>query len=365
MVRPETRNCRTTALLLITAASLLQLLAGCGGGGTSSSSPDPASVAVSINPVNVVLAPGSTQQFSATVTGSANTLVTWQVNGVTGGSSSLGTITGSGWYTAPATVPASDPLAVSAVSQADTAQSASAVVKVSLPVLSSISPNVVKAGSPGLTLTANGSLFTKSSQVMLNGAAKPTTFVSASQLTAMISATDIANPSPPSGLPVTVQTGGNTTTPLQLSVVAPSPGPTTVSVVAGSLTNLGVVPLTPLPANTSVPLLVSAVGAGNVAGSGGAELTQGSSGTLIVAGNGIVAGTSYQITGPGVSVTQPSAADFQTCSNGGTGSGANATPCVQISISVGATAALGPRNIIVTNQAGELTTFVGGLLITQ
>lgn len=364
MVRPETRHWIARTLLLVSAASPL-LLTGCGGGGSSLSSPPPASLTVSINPANVVLAPGGTQQFTATVTGGMNTSVSWQVNGVTGGSSALGTISSSGWYTAPSTIPASDPLTVSAVSQADTTQSASAAVKVALPVLSSISPSVVTAGSPGLTLTANGSLFTKASQVMLNGSAQPTTFVSESQLAATISATDIANTSPPSGFPVAVQTGGITTNSLELSVVARSAGPTSFSVVAGGITNLGVVPLTPTPANTPAPLLLWAVGAGNVAGSGGTGLQRGSSATLLLAGDGIVPGTSYEITGPDVSVTQPSAADFQTCTTGGTGSGTSGTPCVKIGVSVGATAAPGPRNIIVTNQAGELTSFVGGLLITQ
>jgi hypothetical protein len=85
-----------------------------------------------------------------------------------------------------------------------------------------------------------------------------------------------------------------------------------------------------------------------------------------LAGNGIVPGTSFAITGPNdVTVTQPLTSDFQTCTTSGNGIGTSSTPCVNVSIAVGATAAPGPRNIIVTNQAGELTAFVGGLLITR
>ena len=344
-------------------ASLL-LFTGCGGG-ASFSPPPTTSVAVSIAPSNTVLPPGGTQQFTASVTGSANTSVTWQVNGVTGGSSAVGTITSAGWYTAPAVIPASGTLMVSAVSQADATQSARATVMVSLPVLSGINPTVVTAGSPGLNLTASGSLFTKSSQVLFNGSPRPTVFVSASQLTASISASDIAQASPPTGFPVAVETGSIITASLRLSVVTRSGGPTMFSVTAGNVTNLGAVPLTPPPGNPSTPLSLAAVGVGNSAGVAGGEVRQGTSATLLLAGDGIAPGTSYAVTGPSdVSVAQPQAGNFGTCTTGGAG-GTAGTPCVSVNILVGATATLGPRNIIVTNQAGELTAFVGGLLITQ
>ena len=47
-----------------------------------------------------------TQQFTATVVGNGtNTAVTWQVNGVTGGSRTLGFISATGFYVAPGNVP--------------------------------------------------------------------------------------------------------------------------------------------------------------------------------------------------------------------------------------------------------------------
>lgn len=52
---------------------------------TVSGSAVPPTVAVSLTPGSAALLTGATQQFTATVTGSANTAVTWQVNGVTGG----------------------------------------------------------------------------------------------------------------------------------------------------------------------------------------------------------------------------------------------------------------------------------------
>ncbi|HYE75216.1 MAG TPA: Ig-like domain-containing protein, partial [Blastocatellia bacterium] len=102
----------------------------------------PQTVAVNISPSSASVQTSATQQFNATVTGSANTAVTWQVNNVTGGNATVGTISNTGLYTAPATVPAGS-VTVRAVSQADTTKSAVASVTVTeppIPVVINISP---------------------------------------------------------------------------------------------------------------------------------------------------------------------------------------------------------------------------------
>ena len=107
-----------------------------------------ASVPVTINPVIVQVAPevwslgaGGAEQFTATVQNTSNTGVTWQVNGVAGGSSDTGTISTSGVYATPSTVASQFTVTVTAVSQVDPSQSASAQVTVnSLPVSISVSP---------------------------------------------------------------------------------------------------------------------------------------------------------------------------------------------------------------------------------
>jgi hypothetical protein len=58
------------------------------------------------------------------------------------------------------------------------------------PVLTSVSPMTVTAGNGAFVLTVNGSNFTPTSQIRFNGVARPTTFVSPTQLTATIPATD-------------------------------------------------------------------------------------------------------------------------------------------------------------------------------
>src|SRR5208283_2847806 len=61
---------------------------------------------VTISPGYTTVGVNGTVQYTATVTGLANTAVTWSVSGVKGGNSTNGTITTGGLYTAPAKIPA-------------------------------------------------------------------------------------------------------------------------------------------------------------------------------------------------------------------------------------------------------------------
>ena len=108
---------------------------GCGGGSAAPASAvsaplPPATVSVSISPASANVQVQGTQQFTAAVSGTTNTAVTWNVNGMAGGNSAAGTITSSGLYTAPASVPNPSPVQVSAIAQADSSKSATAAVTV-------------------------------------------------------------------------------------------------------------------------------------------------------------------------------------------------------------------------------------------
>jgi hypothetical protein len=85
-------------------------------------------VSVSISPTYAVVPLGQVQQFTATVNGTGNTAVTWQVDNADGGDSTTGTISASGLYTAPSALPTPASATVTAVSQADPTKSATAVV---------------------------------------------------------------------------------------------------------------------------------------------------------------------------------------------------------------------------------------------
>ena len=87
-------------------------------------------MSVTLSPTSATVAVGGTQQFTATVQNTNNTAVTWQVNGVTGGNATVGTVSSSGLYTAPGVVPSPATVTVTAVSRADTTKSASAQVTI-------------------------------------------------------------------------------------------------------------------------------------------------------------------------------------------------------------------------------------------
>ena len=104
-------------------------LAGCGGGGSSSGG-NTGGIAVVVTPSSTSVVVGQQVPFTATVTGTANTAVTWEVAGMAGGNSTVGLIDANGTYTAPATVPNPSTQVVTAVSQADTSKSGTGRVQV-------------------------------------------------------------------------------------------------------------------------------------------------------------------------------------------------------------------------------------------
>lgn len=106
-----------------------------------------AQVSVTISPTSANLVTNATQLFNATVVGNSNTGVTWQVNGVTGGSATVGTIVTSGLYLGPASVPSPSSVTVTAISQADPTKSASATVTIEVASRSGISYFVSTSGN--------------------------------------------------------------------------------------------------------------------------------------------------------------------------------------------------------------------------
>jgi 3-hydroxymyristoyl/3-hydroxydecanoyl-(acyl carrier protein) dehydratase len=222
------------------------------------------------------------------------------------------------------------------------------------PVLSltSLSPIVAMQGTAGITLKVNGTGFTSSSQLLFDRVAKPTTFVSSYELTVQLTSSDISRPGT---FPVTVQSGGQTTRSQKFYVV-PTINSQPVAVVGGTESGNVNVAVPPL-ANPS--LSVIAVGVGNTAKSVGISVPRGDQPNVFLVGKGIVPGSFYMVSGDpaDVTVTQPDASAFTHTMDG--------LPAVYFNLKVSSTAALGPRNILITNPAGEITVFVGGLLITE
>jgi len=112
--------------------------------------PQTPQIVVKITPASAQLHPGQTVQFKATVTGTTNQNVVWQVNSTPGGNATVGTISSTGLYTAPAVLPKSTSLTINAVSAADShsTSAASAITLLSnIPVVTAALPTPIPVGN--------------------------------------------------------------------------------------------------------------------------------------------------------------------------------------------------------------------------
>ena len=76
-------------------------------------------VNISISPTYAAVQLGQQVQFSAIVKGTGNSDVTWQVDNAKGGNSTAGTISSTGVYAAPSTMPSVASATVTVVSRAE------------------------------------------------------------------------------------------------------------------------------------------------------------------------------------------------------------------------------------------------------
>jgi uncharacterized protein (TIGR03437 family) len=177
----------------------------------SASSP----VLVTLTPNGRTIRCGATLSLTATVANTNDQAVIWQVNGQAGGSPTVGTVSATGVYTAPADLPSSPAVTVTAVSHFDPTAKASVTVNLQnpLPMVASVTPNPVNPGTA--TLTVSGTGFANGATIYFAGAALPTTFVSDTKLTATgtvamplgrLAAVKVSNPNPgaATSTPITV-----------------------------------------------------------------------------------------------------------------------------------------------------------------
>ena len=137
---------RAKFLSSILVVIALAAITACGG----SSKSIPPVIAVSVSPTTAQVAGSATEQFTATVTNTTNTAVTWSV---TGG----GSINVAGLYTAPASVPTQAAVTVTATSQADSTKTATAAITLEADSVS-VGPTTAQipaAGTQQFTATVN------------------------------------------------------------------------------------------------------------------------------------------------------------------------------------------------------------------
>jgi len=92
--------------------------------------PSSGGVMITVAPTAALVQVNSSTQFTATVTNTTNQSVTWKVNDIVGGNPTNGEISGTGLYTAPAAAPFVSTVVITAVSQADTTKTASALATI-------------------------------------------------------------------------------------------------------------------------------------------------------------------------------------------------------------------------------------------
>ncbi len=133
-------------------------LAGCGLVPASSIKAPP-TVTVTVQPPSATVLMGQSQQFAAVVSGAASDAVSWSVNGIAGGNSSLGTISSAGFYTAPLSLPNPPSVSVTATTQSVPTASGSAAVQLQSDIIVSLSPNsasLAPDGSANFTASVTG-----------------------------------------------------------------------------------------------------------------------------------------------------------------------------------------------------------------
>ena len=149
--------CHWRAALLLVASIL-----GCNGlVGSGPSQPPPSDITVTVAPNAASILLGETRTFTATVSNTTDTAVTWAVNEIPGGNAAVGTIDAGGVYTAPQILPAPPSVSLTATSVADPSKKGAATITVTSSFsLAVTGPSSVTAGDNAaytatLTLPAN------------------------------------------------------------------------------------------------------------------------------------------------------------------------------------------------------------------
>jgi uncharacterized protein (DUF1800 family) len=171
-----------------TALIALILITGCSNGASNTSTtatPTPATI-ITITGANQARL-GTTVQLTATVTNNSNTSVTWQVNGVTGGATATGTISATGLYTPPTTIPSPNTVTISAVSQAIPTATGTQSESILNPI-PAVTSALATQTTPGTAylLDVIGTGFVTGASLQVAGTAVTTNFISATELQANI-----------------------------------------------------------------------------------------------------------------------------------------------------------------------------------
>jgi hypothetical protein len=196
---------------ILCAGALIE--SACGTTSGSATNPTEPGITVTVSPASASVAAGGGQVFTATVAGanSGGMGVTWSVNGISDGNSTVGTVSPTSattaLYTAPSAPPSPATVTVTATSTGDPAESGSATVTVTCSATDAISPPSARVGlGQAQTFTASFCLAAGETIAWdVNGIAGGNSTVGTVAITGSSSALYTAPADLPSADPVTVR----------------------------------------------------------------------------------------------------------------------------------------------------------------
>jgi hypothetical protein len=333
-------------------------------------------IVVTVSPPSATVAPGAKRIFTASVLGTSDQQVVWQIAGAAcaGPGAPCGTVNPAGLYTAPTTPPTPNTLSVIAVSSEDTSRSGSASVTIPLePVILTLRPSSAMAGaSGGTTLRVEGGNFAATSPgpgsiIRMEGNARATLCESSAVCSTTLMAADLSSAGNRS---VTVQNpNGALSAPAALVVVGPTAGADNILLTpnAPNVTGKDIVVVDLSTSGSSAPtenvnlnivslsLFQPATGACTVGG-GPATLARPTSGTAIehlcaFSVSGLDPSLDYTLSGP-------STGDITIMGKEPLGLG-----IVHLTLALPATARTGARTLFIRNANGDVTAASGALEI--
>jgi len=328
-------------------------------------------VLVSVQPGSVTLAPLAVQGFTASVLGTSNQSVVWQVQGSACSTAGIcGSVDTFGIYTAPPAPPAPNAIQVVAISSDDPSQAGLANVTISSGAnILTLHPSSVYAGAAqGFIVRVDGSGFAAASPgpgstMLIGGTARVTACISAVECTAPVTAADVAVPG---AVSIQIQNPNSTRSNVVTLIVAtPNPSDEVIALTssAPAATRKDIVIVDPTTAGISVPgidldLNIAALGLfvtstnSCTLGGNAIPLPRPATGTstvdiCIFAQSGLDSSMTYTVSGPGdvaVIAKQPAGLGI-----------------IHLTLQIPATAAAGARTLFIQNLNLDKTAASGVL----
>ena len=330
-------------------------------------------IGVTVLPASAAISSGGQLRFTATVTGTDNQQVTWNVTGAgCGALGSCGSIDSTGLYVAPQSAPSPNQITVVATSGEDVSQSGTSTLTISgAPGISTLAPSSAYAGSAGgFTLEITGTNFDASSPgpgsaILVGGTSRATSCASNTVCTTALAIADLISAG---NLAVRLQNpDGSLSNTVTFIVLSPGAGADVIALTPSAPTASGKdIPVVELSTNggsgatENVSLDVAAIGTYTVAtssctlGGNTVAIVRPATGTAtadlcVFSVSGLDPSFTYSISGPAVP-------DITISNREPLGLG-----ILHITLQIPATAAAGPRTLFIENPELDKATGTGAI----